>query len=109
MGDPDSSNVADQRADPNSVLNFVREMIAVRRATPDLQVGDSVNVPAPDGCWAWRRGASVTIVLNMKDTDTQVEGLVGRIVACTDQSRNGESVDKILTLAGWTGAVVAAS
>ena len=43
MGDPGHSNVADQRSDPDSVLNFVRDLIALRRATPDLQAGGSTS------------------------------------------------------------------
>ena len=76
--------------------------------TPDLQVGDSVNLPAPDGCWAWRRGKSLTVVLNMSDADARLEAVEGRIVACTDRSRDGEKIDKSLTLKGWTGVVVTA-
>ena len=105
MGDPDLSNVSDQRSDPESVLNFVRDLIEFRRATPDLQVGDSTRVPAPDGCWGWRRGASVTVVLNMSDADARVEEISGRIAACTDRRRDGEAVTGTLDLAGWTGAV----
>ncbi len=106
MGDPDRSNVSDQHADPKSVLNFVHELIALRRATPDLQVGDSVNVPVPEGCWAWRRGTSTTVVLNMSDGEARLEGLEGRIVACTDHRRNGESIGDSVTVAAWTGVVV---
>jgi alpha-glucosidase len=105
MGDPAHSNVEEQRSDPGSVLNFVRDLIALRRSTPDLQVGDSINLIAPDGCWAWRRGRSVTVVLNMSDAEADVEGVKGRIAACTDGRRDGEAVDA-LTLAGWTGAIV---
>jgi glycosidase len=105
MGDPDLSNVSDQRADPGSVLNFVSDLIALRRATPDLQVGDSTRIPAPDGCWAWRRGDSATVVLNMSDDPVRVVGVEGRIAACTDRSREGEVAGGTLELTGWTGAV----
>jgi alpha-glucosidase len=112
MRDPTLINVADQRKDPGSVLNFMRDLIALRRATPDLQLGDSVQLPAPDGCWAWRRGESVTVVLNMSDTDAMVGGagdaVSGEIAACTDRSREGEAVGGSLTLAPWTGTVVVA-
>jgi alpha-glucosidase len=106
MGDPSLNNVLDQRADPGSVLNYMRDLIALRRATPDLRLGDSVALPAPDGCWAWRRGESVTVVLNMSDSEAVVSGVDGTVGSCTDRSRDGEAVDGTLTLAGWTGAVV---
>ncbi len=34
--DPNAPNVADQERDPNSMLNFVRELIALRQANPEL-------------------------------------------------------------------------
>ena len=46
------------------------------------------------------------MVLNMSDASAAVEGVAGRIAACTDMRRDGEAVDKGLTVAGWTGAVV---
>jgi glycosidase len=108
MGDPDASNVSDQRVDPESVLNFVRDLIALRRVTPDLQLGDTVRTAAPAGCWAWRRGSSVTVILNMSDDDARMEGVQGRIAAGTDRSRDGETLDKTLDLAAWTGVVIIA-
>jgi alpha-glucosidase len=108
MGDPDASNVSDQRVDPESVLNFVRDLIALRRVTPDLQLGDTVRTAAPAGCWAWRRGSSVTVILNMSDDDARMEGVQGRIAAGTDRSRDGETLDKTLHLAAWTGVVIIA-
>jgi glycosidase len=112
MRDPTLINVSDERKDPGSVLNFMRDLIALRRTTPDLQLGDSVQLPAPDGCWAWRRGQSVTVVLNMSDTEAMVGGagdaVNGTVAACTDRSREAEAVAGSLTLAPWTGAVVVA-
>ena len=106
MGDPSRNNVAGQRDDPTSVLNFMRDLIALRRATPDLQLGDSVPVDAPEGCWAWRRGEAATVVLNMSDAAARVGGVEGTIGACTDRSREGERVDGTIHLSAWMGAVV---
>ena len=112
MGDNERRNVEDQRRDPGSVLNFVRELIASRRATPDLQVGVSEQVASPDGCWAWSRGDSVKVVLNMSDDEVTVGGIEGRIGACSAPAgasgvtRRGESVSGTLRLAPWTGVVV---
>jgi glycosidase len=106
MRDPSLNNIANQRAEPSSVLNFMRDLIALRRSTPDLALGDSVGVPAPDGCWAWRRGGSATVVLNMSDDPAEVVVFGGTIRSCTDRKRERERVDGTLSLASWTGAVV---
>ena len=66
-------NVDDQREDPESILRFVRDVIASRRAIPDLQAGAYEPVDAPDGVWAYRRGAT-TVALNLSDERLHVEG-----------------------------------
>ena len=66
-------NVDDQREDPESILRFVRDVIASRRAIPDLQSGAYEPVDAPDGVWAYRRGAT-TVALNLSDERLHVEG-----------------------------------
>ena len=47
MRDPSLNNIASQRAEPSSVLNFMRDLIALRRSTPDLALGDSVPCRRP--------------------------------------------------------------
>jgi alpha-glucosidase len=61
-------NVEDQRADPASTLNLVRELIALRKAF--------VNEPyealeAPAGVWRWRRGTT-TIEVDLAAGETSV-------------------------------------
>ena len=106
MRDPSLNNIASQRAEPSSVLNFVRDLIALRRSNPDLVLGDTLPVPAPEGCWAWQRGGSATVVLNMSEGPAEVVIFEGTIRSCTDRNREGERVDGTLSLAPWTGAVV---
>jgi alpha-glucosidase len=60
-------NVEDQRNDPRSILNFVREMIARRRSSPDLLAGRYEALTAPSGVWAYRRGDSTSIAINLSD------------------------------------------
>ncbi|HSL58088.1 MAG TPA: alpha-amylase family glycosyl hydrolase [Acidimicrobiales bacterium] len=43
------------RADPGSILHLYRDLIAVRRASPALSVGDLELIDAADGILAWRR------------------------------------------------------
>ncbi|MFY9579635.1 MAG: alpha-amylase family glycosyl hydrolase [Gaiellaceae bacterium] len=82
LGDT-TRNVEDERADPNSTLNFVRELIALRRSNADFQSGSYESLDAPDGVWAYRRGGS-TVALNLSDEPRAY----GRT-----------------TLAPWTGAI----
>ena len=48
-------NVAAQDADPASIANLYRRLLAARRASPALQVGDQTIVEAPEGVLAWDR------------------------------------------------------
>jgi maltose alpha-D-glucosyltransferase/alpha-amylase len=45
---PSETNVADQRADPGSLLNWVRSMLHLRRRHPAFGVGDFTPVAASD-------------------------------------------------------------
>jgi alpha-glucosidase len=106
LGDAGARNVEDQRADPGSVLNLVRDLIAVRRDRDDLRSGAYATLPAPDGEWAWRRGDGTAVVLNLSDAPVAVDGLTGSVVVATDRAREGERVDGALALAPWSGAVL---
>ncbi|MFZ0665256.1 MAG: alpha-amylase family glycosyl hydrolase [Acidimicrobiales bacterium] len=106
MTDPAVCNVADQRADPGSVLNYLRDLIIARRENPEFVLGTSSPVDAPSGCWAWRRGETFTVALNMSDSDSEIPGVTGNVLICTDTSRNGDAVSGTLSLAPWTGAIV---
>ena len=67
-------NVAAQRSDPGSVLALYRRLIALRAATPALQVGDlSLDPDGDDDIVAYRRTAAdsiVLVVLNVGRTAT---------------------------------------
>jgi alpha-glucosidase len=76
-----SRNVEDERADPGSTLQFVRDLIARRRAF----VGEPYEtLPSRDGVWAYRRGET-TLALNMSDEEAEHDGR---------------------TLAPWEGAIL---
>jgi alpha-glucosidase len=63
-------NIADQRADPKSTLNFVRDLVARRKQFSD----DSYEtLKSGSGVWAYRRGDK-TCVLNMTDDVAGHEG-----------------------------------
>jgi alpha-glucosidase len=102
-----SVNVEDQRTDPGSVLALARDLIALRRDRPDLQTGAYQTLDAPDGVWAWRRGRTVVVAVNMSDQAAVVDGIEGHIRIATDRGRDGESVVGGLHLRPWEGVIMA--
>lgn len=73
VGDHRSVNVADQRADNASILNFTRNLIHLRRGSEDLRSGAQASIPAPSGTFAYRRGSNTVIVLNMTNVPNSFE------------------------------------
>ena len=104
-GNATAHNVADQRRDPSSTLNFVHDLIALRRQRPDLRSGTYRQLPSPDGTWAWQRGRDTMIVLNLSDQPVRLPSIGGRLLISTTRSREGERVDGSLTLSPWEGAI----
>ena len=84
----------------------MRDLIALRREREDLRGGAYETLPAPDGAWAWRRGASTAVAVNLGDGEVEVEGLAGTVLVGTDRARDGEAVSGALRLAPGEGAVV---
>ncbi len=107
FGDVAACNVEAQRDDPDSVLSFTRDLIALRRRTPDLQSGDYAALPSPLGVWAWRRGHGVVVVLNLTDDAVEVPGFAGDVRISTDRGRDGEAVVAPFEVRPWEGLVVA--
>jgi glycosidase len=105
-GDVADRNVAAQRADRGSVLHLVRDLIALRRATPDLVGGTYEPLAVTDGAWAWRRGERHAVALNLGADTVAVDGLAGRMAIVTDRARDGERCDGALRLGPYEGAVL---
>jgi alpha-glucosidase len=99
-------NVEDQRRDPASALTLGRDLIALRRLTPDLHRGPYTTLPAPAGAWAWRRGERTQVAVNLSDDEVVIGGLDGRVLIATDRARDGEAVAGELRLRPWEGAVI---
>jgi glycosidase len=98
----DVATVAQQRADPGSVLSFCRDAIALRRSREDLRWGAYTPLASPDGVWAWQQGGATGIALNLTSSEANVP-LEGQVLLSTrwrdDPSR----------LEPWEGVVVALS
>ncbi len=67
-----SRNVAEQRADPESTLNYVRGLVEQRRTFGDASYR---TVPSAAGVWAYARG-DATCVVNLTEDVVGHEGLV---------------------------------
>jgi alpha-glucosidase len=98
--DDNLAGVAEQRADPGSVLSFCREAIALRRSRDDLVGGAYTPVAGPTGVWAWQRGGGTAVALNLTDAPANVT-LAGDVLLST-KGRNDSS-----RLEPWEGVVVA--
>jgi alpha-glucosidase len=106
IGDAHARNVEAQRKDAASVLSLTHDLVALRRSSPDLQLGDYATMPAPTGVWAWRRGETTVVLLNLSDEPSALTGLSGQIAISTDRTRDGEHVTNPLALQPWEGLVV---
>jgi len=107
VGDHGSANVADQRADPRSILNLCRDLIELRRRSAELRRGRYRSLPAPEGVWAWTRGEGIVVALNLADAEAALDVPAGAVAIGTDRDRDGERVGGRLELSPWEGAVVA--
>lgn len=105
LGDVAAQNVESQRSDPGSMLTLTRDLIALRRRTPDLRTGSYTTLDAPGGVWAWRRGTSAVVAVNMSDHDVTLGDLEGTVVLGTDRRRDGEAIRGTLRLGAWEAVV----
>jgi alpha-glucosidase len=98
-------NVGDQRDDPDSILTFCRDALAVRKEVDDLRRAPYEALLAPDGVWAWRRGGA-TVALNLSDHDIVLDGVEGAIRLATLRSREGEDIRGAIRLGAFEGALL---
>jgi alpha-glucosidase len=92
-------SVAEQQQDQGSVLSFSRELIALRRERPDLASGGYERFEAPGGVWAWRRGGSTAVAVNLSEEPVDVD-LGGRVLLSTSGSDNASELEP------WEGVVL---
>jgi alpha-glucosidase len=107
LGDYERRNVEAQRADPDSPLVLVRDLVALRRELEELRGGAYATVPSPAGTWVWRRGERTVVALNLSDAEAAIGSVHGTIRVGTTRARGGEPIDGSLELGPWEGAVIA--
>jgi alpha-glucosidase len=95
-------NVEDQRADRRSVLWLCRDLIELRSHL----VGAYSRVEAPSGVWAWRRGESAVVAVNLSERGATIRGIEGTVRLDTQRRRDGETVSGALRLEPWEGVVL---
>jgi alpha-glucosidase len=100
-------NVADQRADPDSILTLTRDLIELRRHR-GLLAGEYEQLDAPAGVWAFRRGGGALVAVNLGATSARLDAVEGAIVLCTDRGRDGEVVSGGLEVAPHQALVASA-
>jgi alpha-glucosidase len=106
FGDLAACNVEDQRGDPDSLLHLTRDLIALRRRTPDLRSGAYRSVESTPGTWAWSRGERTLVAVNLTDGPGSVDRVTGSVLLGTGRHRDGDAVAGTLQLRGWDGVVV---
>ena len=85
---------------PARCSTFTRDLIAFRKAAR------RVYVPAPTRCVARRmacgcgRAVAFVVVLNLSESDADLDDMTGRIQLATDRARDGEALSGSLRLRG---------
>ncbi len=95
-----------QANDGASVLNLCRDLIRLRKERSDLARGAYRRVPSPSGTWAYRRGDSIVVALNLSSAETDLEVGTGEVLAGTDRTREGERVSHRLPLRPFEAVVI---
>ncbi|CAN5726672.1 alpha-amylase family glycosyl hydrolase [soil metagenome] len=108
LGEHSAVNVEAQRDDPDSVLNFTRSLIQLRKESDDLRTGAYQEVDSPDGTWVYKRGDNVVVALNLSDGIAAVEGTEGTIRASTAAGRIDEHAPGRIDLQPRQGVVIVA-
>jgi len=104
LGDASARNVADQRRDPGSVLQFCRSLLTLRRAELGVRVAPYELLPAAPGQWAYRIGGLV-VAANLTDEPAVLPGPAGEILLSTAGDPAGAEPGADRVLGPWQGVV----
>jgi alpha-glucosidase len=104
-------NVAEELADPRSMLSLYQRLIELRRATPALEIGSYAAVPADGDLLAYireSRGRRLLIALNLGSQEQifDLGALRGQILLSTHMDRENQTADGRLALRADEGLIV---
>lgn len=105
-GDLKTRSVEVEEQNPDSTLNFSRDLIALRRAETDLRRGNYTELSTIPSVWAWERGSSILVAINFSGFHHELTNIAGDILLGTVRAREGEAVDGILHLGPWEGVIL---
>jgi len=98
--DPARPTVAGQRADQDSLLRTVRELIALRRAHPELGPGGSLEILSDGYPLVYLRGGRFLVVVNPSDRDRVVPHGRPELSEATPVRHDGVKLDQEAITAG---------
>ena len=99
LADPPGANVADQRADADSILWLCRRLVALRRAELSGGIADFEQLPAREGQWAYRVG-SLLVAANFSGQPAGIPPAAGEVLLATSGTAVSQRV-----LGPWEGVV----
>jgi alpha-glucosidase len=109
-------NVVNLDADPRSILNLYKALIALRKQLPPLVEGSYVPIAADGDLLLYRReqdGEAIVVALNLGAEPVSIAsemiGLESEILLSTHLDRQGEAVHGALDLRGNEGVVIGAA
>jgi len=98
--DPGRPTVAGQRADQNSLLHTVRDLIALRRAHPELGPGGRLEILSDAYPLAYLRSGRFLVVINPSDRARALPHDRPELAAAAAVKQTGVSVDQATIFAG---------
>jgi alpha-glucosidase len=101
-GDPASGSVAEMQAEPSSILNLCRDLLALRRREFAGHLASYEQLPAPRGVWAYETGG-LAVAANFSDEPAALNVSPGAVLLST-----GDGALDGLVLQPWA-AVIARS
>jgi glycosidase len=101
-GDPASGSVAEMQAEPSSILNLCRDLLALRRREFAGHLASYEQLPAPRGVWAYETGG-LAVAANFSDEPATLNVSPGAVLLST-----GDGALDGLVLQPWA-AVIARS
>jgi len=104
LGDASARNVADQRRDPGSMLQFCRSLLNLRRAELGDQVAPYELLPAAPGQWAYRIGGLV-VAANLTDEPAVLPRPAREILLSTTGGQAAAASAAGHVLGPWQGIV----